>query len=139
MAEARDATPFGPVGLIAAYNESEDWIDALCPYIQGNFDLLRETLLRDVPGIGVTRLEGTYLAWVDCRRVPCAASLPAVGIGFSDALSGLLLREAHVQLSSGTLYGPVTGDGYMRVNLATQRSRLEEALRRMVPVLCRKG
>ncbi|MCR5240289.1 MAG: hypothetical protein K6E15_09065, partial [Prevotella sp.] len=42
-----------------------------------------------------------------------------------------LLQEAKVWINPGTMYGPETGKGYVRFNIATQRSRLVEALERI--------
>lgn len=123
--EVCDVNPFGPVALIAAYNESEDWLDALNLYIQGNYSLLCGFIARELPALTVTRLEGTYLAWLDIRSLS----------GSTGHLTDRLRDEAHVLVSPGTLYGAVTGEGFLRLNLATQRARLAEALQRMLPVL----
>jgi len=45
------------------------------------------------------------------------------------------LNEAKVWINPGTMYGPQTGEGYVRFNIATQRSRLEEALKRIANIL----
>ena len=127
--EVCDVNPFGPVALIAAYNESEDWLDALNRYLKGNYDFLCDFFARALPAVTVTRLEGTYLAWLDVRPL-----LPATP-GATGLLADRLRDEAHVLVSPGTLYGPVTGEGFLRINLATQRARLAEGLQRMLPVL----
>ncbi|MBR1538143.1 MAG: pyridoxal phosphate-dependent aminotransferase [Bacteroidales bacterium] len=129
--EVCDVNPFGPVALKAAYNEGGDWLDALCAYIKGNYDLVCDFFSREVPAVKVTRLEGTYLAWLDVRGL----ALPGLAGHLSESLAERLLSEARVMLSPGTLYGKKTGEGFLRLNLATQRSRLAEALRRMAPVM----
>jgi cystathionine beta-lyase len=53
----------------------------------------------------------------------------------SQALCDRLLREAKVWINPGTMYGPTTGEGYIRFNIATQRSRLMEALERIAKVI----
>ena len=121
--EVCDVNPFGPVALIAAYEEGAAWLDALCLYIKGNYDCLCAFFADACPDCIVTRLEGTYLAWI---RVP---SVPG------EQLAARLRDEARVLVSPGTLYGPVTGAEFIRINLATQRSRLTEAFARMRPVL----
>ena len=123
--EVCDLNPFGPVGLIAAYNESEDWIDELNQYLWGNYTFLRDFIGKNIPQWKVCRLEGTYLPWVD---------ISATGIS-EQQLCDRLLSEAHVWVNPGTMYGPESGRGYIRLNIATQRSRLEEALNRIVGVL----
>lgn len=122
--ETCDIGPFGIVALEAAYNHGEEWLDALCGYIAGNYALLCERLKTFGPKAKVCRLEGTYLAWVDVRAV-------------TDNVAGLCLRlenEYGVRLTAGTTYG-ADGEGYVRINLATQRARLAEALERIARAL----
>jgi cystathionine beta-lyase len=123
--EVCDLNPFGPVALKAAYNESEDWIDELNQYLWGNYQLLCEFVAENIPQWKVCKLEGTYLPWVD---------ISAMNIT-SQALCDKLLDEAKVWLNPGTMYGPQTGEGYVRINIATQRSRLKEALERIKDAL----
>lgn len=123
--EVCDVNPFGPIALKAAYNESEDWLDALNEYIWGNYQLLRDTLAQKLPQLKVMKLEGTYLAWVD---------ISSLGMN-SDAVTEKLLRDGHVFVSSGTLYGKEAGEGFIRVNLACPRSVLSEGINRIVKTL----
>jgi cystathionine beta-lyase len=46
-----------------------------------------------------------------------------------------LIEEARVWINPGTMYGPETGKGYVRLNIACPRSRLEEALERIAKVI----
>ncbi len=119
--EVCDVNPFGVVALMAAYNESEAWLDALCNYIKGNYDVLCELFARELPHLRITPLEGTYLAWVDCR---------ALGMT-SDEITERLLNDCGVMVNSGTMYGSA-GEGFIRINLACPRSRLSEGLKRMI-------
>ena len=119
--EVCDVNPFGIVALQAAYNESEDWIDELNQYLWGNYQVLRDFIEKEIPQWKVCRLEGTYLPWVD---------ISAMGIT-SQELCDQLLAEAKVWINPGTMYGPQTGEGYVRFNIAIQRSRLLDALQRI--------
>ena len=119
--EVCDVNPFGIVALQAAYDESEDWIDELNQYLWGNYQLLRDFIAENLPQWKVCRLEGTYLPWVD---------ISAMGIT-SQELCDRLLAEAKVWINPGTMYGPQTGEGYVRFNIAIQRSRLLDALQRI--------
>ena len=119
--EVCDVNPFGIVALQAAYNESEDWIDELNQYLWGNYQLLRDFIGENLPQWKVCRLEGTYLPWVD---------ISVMGIT-SQELCDRLLAEAKVWINPGTMYGPQTGEGYVRFNIAIQRSRLLDALQRI--------
>lgn len=123
--EVCDVNPFGPIALKAAYNESEDWLDALNEYIWGNYQLLRDTFAKQLPKLEVMRLEGTYLAWVD---------ISSLGMT-SDEVTEKLLRKGHVFVSNGTLYGKEAGEGFIRINLACPRAVLTEGLNRIVKTL----
>jgi cystathionine beta-lyase len=116
-----DVNPFGIVALQAAYNESEDWLDELNQYLWGNYQVLCDFIDKNLPQWKVCPLEGTYLPWVD---------VSAMGIPV-ETLCQRLLEEAKVWINPGTMYGPETGKGYVRFNIATQRSRLIEALERI--------
>ena len=122
--EVCDLNPFGPVGLIAAYNESEDWLDALNVYLWDNYQALCDFATCHLPQWKVCRLEGTYLPWVD---------ITTTGLT-SQAYCNRLLNEAKVRINPGPMYGPVSGEGYIRLNIACPRSRLLEALERIKKV-----
>ena len=123
--EVCDLNPFGPVALKAAYNDSEDWIDELNQYLWGNYQEMCDFIDKNLPQWHVCKLEGTYLPWIDISEM---------GIT-SQALCDKLLSEAKVWINPGTMYGPQSGEGYVRINIATQRSRLMEALNRIKKVL----
>ena len=119
--EVCDLNPFGPVALKAAYNESEDWIDELNQYLWGNYQALCAFAKEHLPQWDVCTLEGTYLPWID---------ITATGMT-SQKYSDLLLRKAKVWVNPGTMYGPQSGEGYIRMNIACPRSLLMEALQRI--------
>ena len=122
--EVCDLNPFGPVALIAAYNESEDWLDALREYLWGNYQTLCAFATEHLPKWKVCHLEGTYLPWVDITATEMT----------SQAYCDCLLSEAKVWVNPGTMYGPDSGEGYIRLNIACPRSRLLEALERIAKV-----
>ena len=132
--EVCDLNPFGPVALIAAYNESEDWIDALCQYLWENYLAMTQFIGEHLPQCIVSDLEGTYLPWIDVR-----AMLPrrvAVGTGETvidnvQQLCDYIMSQAHVWVNPGTMYGPQTGEGHIRLNIACPRRQMMEALTRM--------
>ena len=120
--EICDVNPFAPLAVEAAYNESEDWINELNQYLWGNYQALLAFFAEQLPQLKVFKLEGTYLVWVDITALRVSA----------DEIEEKLLREARVWVNSGTMYG---ADGYIRINIATQRARLMEGLRRMARVI----
>lgn len=120
--EVCDVNPFGVIGLQAAYNEGGEWLDALNRYLYDNYTLLRDTFASEMPRLKVCDSESTYLAWIDIRSTGMTG----------DEVSRLLLERAKVRVSSGESYGD---PAYIRINYATQRSRLAEVLRRMADVI----
>ena len=123
--EVCDVNPFGVEALMAAYNESEEWIDQLCLYLHDNYKALCEFFKMKMPQLTVTKLEGTYLVWVDIRPL---------GIS-SDELTEKLLHEGHVLVNSGTMYGREAGEGFIRINIACSRQQMIEALERIANIL----
>jgi len=123
--EVCDVNPFGVVATMAAYNESGKWLDELNKYIHGNYNALCDFAASKMPAMKVTKLEGTYLVWLDIRTT---------GIS-SDAFTDRLLKEAKVMVSSGTIYGETAGEGFIRLNIACPRDRMLEGLRRIAAIL----
>ena len=120
--EICDVNPFAPLAVEAAYNEGAEWIDELNQYLWGNYQALLAFFAEHLPQLKVFNLEGTYLVWVD---------ITATGLS-ADQIEEKPLREAQVWVNSGTMYGT---EGYIRINIATQRARLMEGLQRMARVL----
>ena len=118
--EVCDVNPFGPEALIAAYRHGGEWLDSLVEYLHGNYLMLREHFAARLPRFPVTALEGTYLAWVDAS---------ATGLD-SGQVEERLLQRNKVWVNAGTMYGP-GGEGFIRINMATQRTRLAEGLERI--------
>ncbi|MNP51340.1 Cystathionine beta-lyase PatB [compost metagenome] len=110
---------FGPSATIAAYTQSEDWLDAVLDYIRDNRDFAVATLAERLPAAAPVLSEGTYLLWVDCRA-----------LGWSKAqMKQTMYKEAKIAFTEGSIYGQ-NGEGFLRINLACPRSLLQEALER---------
>lgn len=119
--EVCDVNPFGVAATIAAYNEGEEWLNQLVDYLHGNYEAMAEFCRRELPEFPITRLEGTYLVWMDCSSL----GMP------SDALEHALLEDARLWLNAGTMYG-AEGKGYMRWNIACPRSVMLDGLNRFL-------
>lgn len=117
--EVCDVNPFGVAATIAACNEGEEWLNQLVDYLHGNYEAMAEFCRRELPEFPITRLEGTYLVWMDCSSL----GMP------SDALEHALLDDARLWLNAGTMYG-AEGEGYMRWNIACPRSVMLDGLNR---------
>ena len=108
---------FGNVAFEAAYNFGDEWLEQLLAYLEGNFDYLIDYIDTHIPGIKLRKPEGTYLMWLDCR-----------GLGMTQKeLNTFMVQEAKLAMNPGTLFGE-EGAGFMRLNAATPRAILREAM-----------
>lgn len=106
----------------AAYSTGDDWLDALTQYVAGNLDALVAGLA-DLDGVHVIRPDASFLVWIDVSAV-----------GGPDADVTALLSDNGVIVEPGTSFGP-DGAGFIRVNIGTARSRVEEAAVRIASAL----
>ena len=120
--EVNGLNPFGLVAQVAAYNESEAWLDELNQQIYANFYYLRDFIHERLPMLQLHETEGTYLAWVNIEATKMPAEL------FCEHLA----KEQQVLLNPSEMYG---GKGYVRINLATSHEVLAEALERLLRFL----
>ena len=115
---------FGVLATEAAYREGEPWLADLLKYLEQNVETLNGFIRTRLPEIQMAKQEGTYLAWLDFR-----AYFPAAG-----ALRNFLVHQAEVGFNPGEGFGKA-GEGFARVNFATQRSVLLDALTRIETAL----
>jgi len=108
----------------AAYLHGGEWQEQLHEYLQGNIDFLTEFVKEQMPKAKLTQIEATYLAFLDLR---------AYGLSDGD-MDGLLSDKAKVWTNPGGMFG-AEGEGFVRINFATQRSVLKEAMERVGGVL----
>ncbi|HEX7021487.1 MAG TPA: PatB family C-S lyase [Trueperaceae bacterium] len=104
---------------IAAYREAGPWLADTLAYLQGNRDFISDFLARELPEVRFDPPEGTYLAWLDFRH-----------LNLGDRLYEVLLDTCRVGLNDGPHYGP-GGEGFTRLNFATSRAIVTEALQRI--------
>ena len=114
----------------AAYQHGDRWLDALLDYLRGNHELLRTAVADRMPGVHAGLQEATYIAWLDLRSYRAERGLS------ESQLKRLLLNEARVKLSDGVQFGH-GGLGFQRLNFATPRVILEQALDRIADALHR--
>jgi cystathionine beta-lyase len=118
--EVCELNPFAVEALIAAYNESEDWLDELMSYLGDNYEYLVHFLKSHLPCLRVTPLQATYLVWVDCSALKKSA----------EEIAANLLEKEKLWINQGTIYGP-GGEGFIRINIACPRDVLIEGLTRL--------
>ena len=111
---------FGLTALEAAYRFGDEWLEQLLPYLQGNLDFVTEYFEKNIPKIKVIKPKGTYLVWLDCRKL---------GMD-SMALRSFMRGKARVGFDDGLVFG-AGGAGFQRMNIACPRAILEEALSRI--------
>lgn len=120
--EVCDVNPFGVIALQAAYSdEGYEWLTQLRKYISANYDLLLERFARELPKCKVMRMEGTYLAWIDCSELHIS----------SDEIEEMLMHENKVWVNAGSMYG-AEGAAFIRSNMACTSELLNEGITRIV-------
>lgn len=108
----------------AAYETGERWLEELRAYLAGNLDYLREYVHTRLPGIDLIEPEGTYLIWLDLRK-----------LGLSqEEQEQFITQDAGLWLDSGTMFGP-EGRGFERMNIACPRDTLKKALNQLEQAL----
>lgn len=113
----------GVLATRAALTEGQPWLDGTLAILDRNRALLGELLAEHLPGVRWIPQRAGYLAWLDCR---------ALGLGDDPARA--FLTRGKVALSAGPTFGE-QGKGFARLNVATSRGLLEEAVRRMARAL----
>lgn len=113
----------GLTAALAGFRDGQEWLDQCLSYLKDNRDFLVEYVRNKLPTITITRMEGTYLAWLDCRK----SDIPGNPFQF-------FLGKAKVALNDGIECGE-GGEGFVRLNFACPRTILSEALGRMVNAL----
>ena len=108
---------------IAAYGAAEAWLDEVLDYLRGNREHLLKRVAQAMPRVKVHRPEGTYLAWLDLRAFDLGEDVAAA-----------LAERAQVGVNDGASFG-AGGRGFARLNFATSRPILDEALSRLERVL----
>lgn len=120
--EVCDVNPFGVIALQAAYSdEGYEWLTQLRKYISANYDLLLERFARELPKCKVMRMEGTYLAWIDCSELHIS----------SDEIEEMLMHENKVWVNAGSMYG-AEGAAFIRINMACTSELLNEGITQIV-------
>lgn len=110
----------GIVATTAAYSEGAEWFDEVKGYIWQNIVFAKNYIEENCPKIKVVVPEGTYLLWLDFS-----------GFSLTDKeINERILNKAKVWLDSGSMFGK-EGEKFQRINCATPRSILKEALQRI--------
>lgn len=109
---------FAFISVAAAYSHGTEWLDEMLTYVQGNIDYMEHYLETSLPQVSMIRPQASYLVFLDFRK-----------LGLSQAeLNALIVDKAHLALNDGAMF---EGEGFMRLNAASPRSVIEEAMHRL--------
>ncbi len=110
----------GMAACQAAYEAGADWLEQLKQYLAGNLAYIRQFLREKLPEIALIEPEGTYLVWLDLRK-----------LGLTEQQQRqLIVQDAKLWLDTGTLFGQ-GGEGFERINIACPRTTIEQAMQRL--------
>lgn len=110
----------GMAACQAAYEAGADWLEQLKQYLAGNLAYIRQFLREKLLDIALIEPDGTYLVWLDLRK-----------LGLTEQQQRqLIVQDAKLWLDTGTLFGQ-GGEGFERINIACPRATIEQAMQRL--------
>ena len=116
-----NAGTFGLAACEAAYRSGEAWLEELLEYLEGNLTYIKEFAADRLPKMKIVEPQGTYLLWLD-----------ASAYGYTqEQLKERLRTEARLWLNEGDMFGE-EGAGFVRMNIASPRSVIQEAMERFL-------
>lgn len=123
--ELNEPTLFAPVATLAAFSEQgEEWRKQMLRYVEGNIDYVIDFCAKYIPLIKPLRPQASFLVWLDCR-----------GLGLTQSqLVDLFVNKARLALNNGEIFGK-EGIGFMRLNVASPRSVIEQALQQLAEAI----
>jgi len=122
--ELDEGNMFAQLVTVAAYQNGTEWLSQVKDYIAANIDYVEDFFKENLPQIVPMRPEASYLVYLDCH---------GLGLSHKEILN-LFIDKAHLALDDGRKFG-TAGDGFMRLNVATPRSVLSQALTQLVSAI----
>lgn len=117
--EVAEPNVFASIAPAAAFGHGGAWLDELRTYLWKNREFAEEFIKEQIPYVSPVEAEATYLLWLDCRKLQTDLS----------QLCQFIREDSGLYVSDGREYR--NGDGFLRMNLACPRARLEDGLRRL--------
>lgn len=108
---------FGMYATMISYNECDYYVNDLIQYVNQNMEYVEKFIKENFEDIFFTKPEGTYLAWIDCRKVPFS----------SEEIQNVLVNIGGVGIMKGEVYG---SEKYLRLNCGCTLSKLKVGLER---------
>lgn len=106
---------------ITCFKEGEEWLNQLNEYIFNNKKYFYEEIKTKLPFAKLNLSDATYLMWLDVSHY--AKSV--------DQLVEFIREDSGLIVTSGTEYGK-NGEGFIRINLATQFERVKDGTNRLI-------
>lgn len=116
-------TAFGYTATIAAYEQGIDFINEQNKHLKNNYEYLKEFLNKELPNAVVTKLEGTYLVWLD--------------LSYTHLTTEELMDKCNnvgITCNGGVSFCS-DYESFIRFNIACPLSQLQEGLNRLVKAL----
>ena len=133
----------GVVANEAAYRHGREWLDQLLPYIDGNHQHVEDFLKENLPQVGYTRAEGSFLSWLHFDGImeevgvvekSAASQMTDNPMTETQAFEAWLVDHSGVQLNDGEGYGKGS-KRCMRMNIGCSRQMLSKALHNIAEAL----
>ena len=133
----------GVVANEAAYKHGKDWLDQLLVYIDGNHQFVEDFLQENLPQVGYTKAQGTFLSWLHFDDImdevgvvekSAASQMTDYPMTETQAFEQWLVNNSGVQLNDGEGYGKGS-QRCMRMNIGCSRRMLNMALSRMAETI----
>ncbi len=138
-----DINTLGVVANEAAYRHGRDWLDQLLPYLDANHQYVEDFLKENLPQVGYTKSEGTFLSWLHFDEImdevgvvekSAASQMTGTPMTETQAFEAWLVENSGVQLNDGEGYGE-GGKRCMRMNIGCSRQMLGKALHQMADAI----
>jgi len=117
------ASLFGAIASAVAYHECIDWLDALIVELDSSRNFLKELMSNSGTTIGYRIPEAGYFGWLDLRALEMQGDV-----------AQRFITQGKIAIAPGNFYGP-SGSGFIRMNFATSREIVQDAVTRIVSVL----
>ncbi|MGN0233301.1 MAG: MalY/PatB family protein [Bacteroidaceae bacterium] len=124
--ELNEPTLMAPIATLAAFTQGEEWRRQMLRYVEGNIEFVIDYCRKNIPAIRPLRPQASFLVWLDCRNLNLSHA----------PLQHLFVGEARLALNDGEMFGP-GGEGFMRLNVGTQRAVLQKAMDSLAQAVAR--
>ncbi len=118
---------FNELAAQKAYEEGEAWLEELLPYLEENYKVLCDFIAEQMPEVGILKMQGTYLAWLDFRA----------WFNTGEELKTFMIEDANIAVNDGRTFGE-EGEGYIRFNFGCPRNQMVEGLEQILVAIERR-